>query len=294
MRATTLSVLVIIVTAVWSSGCGPTSSLSASAPGDQTKASDKDPGDQPALPKNASKDDGTDKSAPPQNLMVMGASSLLPPLGQLPQLLRAMFKSKGIPMHVEGKWPPLDALSRMKSSKLVWDYVIIDAWNLARGRTDSPDWPKNVAAFVEQVRAQSPKCRIILFAWWLPDAKATNEDIMEVFRRCVEQARLNDLWVATTGPAFTEVRLARPDLRVTYSKTDAHPGVHGAYINACSLYALITGKSPVGLPAALKITADANGGETVDFTIAPDDAKYLQDAAWRVYQREIKNTKPAK
>ena len=116
---------------------------------------------------------------------------------------------------------------------------------------------------------------------------------MEVFRRCVEQARLNDIWVATTGPAFMEVRLARPDLRVTYSKTDAHPGVHGAYINACSIYALITGESPVGLPGTLKITADANGGETVDFTIVPDDAKCLQEAAWRVYQREIKNTKPS-
>jgi hypothetical protein len=294
MRAITLTALVIIVTAVWLSGCGPNSSPSPSAHADQTKASDKDPGDKPALPQNAIKDDATEKTALPPNLMVMGASSLLPPLGQLPQLLRAMFNSKGIPMHVEGKWPPLEALSRMKSSTLVWDYVIIDAWNLARGRTDSPDWPINVAAFVEQVREQSPKCKIILFSWWLPDAKATNEDIMDVFRRCFEQARLNDLWVATAGPAFTEVRLARSDLRVTYSKTDAHPGVHGAYINACSLYALITGESPVGLPATLKITADANSGETVDFTIKPDDAKYLQEAAWRVYQREIKNTKPAK
>jgi hypothetical protein len=226
--------------------------------------------------------------------MVIGASSLLPPLGQQPQLLRAMLGSKGIQMHVEGRWPPLDAVSRMKSSKRVWDYVIIDAWHFGRGRTEPPDFPKNVAAFVEQVRAQSPKCKIILFPWWLPDAKATNEDVMDIFRRCVEQARLNDIWVATTGPAFMEVRLARPDLRVTYSKTDAHPGVHGAYVNACSLYALITGRSPVGLPATLKITADANGGKTVDFTIAPDDAKYLQEAAWRVYQREIKNTKPAK
>jgi hypothetical protein len=50
----------------------------------------------------------------------------------------------------------------------------------------------------------------------------------------------------------------------------------------------------VGLPGTLKITADANGGKTVDFTIAPDDAKSLQKAAWRVYQREIKNTKPVK
>jgi hypothetical protein len=294
MRATTLTVLVIIVTAVWSSGCGPNSSPSQSAAADHPTASDKDPGDKPALPKNAITDDGADKSAPPPNLMVVGASSLLPPLGQQPQLLRAMLSSKGIQMHIEGRWPPLDAVSRMKSSKRNWDYVIIDAWHFGRGRTDPPDFPKNVAAFVKQVRAQSPKCKIILFPWWLPDAKATNEDVMAVFRRCVEQARLNDIWVATTGPAFMEVRLARPDLRITYSKTDAHPGVDGAYINACSLYALITGKSPVGLPATLKITADANGGKTVDFAVAPDNAKYLQEAAWRVYQREIKNTKPAK
>jgi hypothetical protein len=294
MKATTLTVLVIIVTAVWSSGCWLNSSRSLSAPADQTKAPDTSPGGKPSVPKNAITDAGADKSAPQPNLMVIGASSLLPPLGQQPQLLRAMLRSKGIQMHIEGRWPPLDALSRMKSSKRVWDYVIIDAWHFGRGRTDPPDFPKNVAAFVKQVRAQSPKCKIILFPWWLPDAKATNEDVMEVFRRCVGQARLNGIWVATTGPAFMEVRLARPDLRVTYSKTDAHPGVDGAYINACSVYALITGESPVGLPATLRITVDANGGKTVDFAIAPGNARYLQEAAWRVYQREIKNTKPVK
>jgi len=244
-------------------------------------------------PKNAIRDEGTDKSAPRQNLLVIGASSLNSSIGQ-PQLVRAMLESKGMQMHVEGRWLQGGTVSRMVSSKQVWDYVIMDAWHFGRGRTDPPDFPKAVAAFVKQVRAHSPKCKIILFPWWLPDAKATNEDVMKVFHHCVDQARLNDIWVATTGPAFTEVRLARPDLRVTYSKTDAHPGVHGAYINACSLYAVITGKSPMGLPATLRITADANGGKKVDFVIAPDDAKYLQEAAWRVYQREIKNTKPAK
>ena len=112
---------------------------------------------------------------------------------------------------------------------------------------------------------------------------------MEVFDRCVEQAKRNDIWVATTGPAFMEARLERPDLHVTKSATDAHPGIHGAYLNACSLVVLITGKSPVGLPATLKLR-----GSEQNITIEPDDAKYLQELAWRVYQRELKNTKPAK
>jgi len=110
---------------------------------------------------------------------------------------------------------------------------------------------------------------------------------MKVFHRCVEAARQNDIWVATTGPAFMEARLVRADLQVTVSAKDAHPGIHGAYLNACSLFAILTGESPVGLPAKLKIP-----GRNDDLAIAPDDAKYLQELAWKVYQREINHTKP--
>jgi hypothetical protein len=112
---------------------------------------------------------------------------------------------------------------------------------------------------------------------------------MKVFHRCVEVARQNDIWVATTGPAYMEALLARPDLRMTVSKEDAHPGIHGAYLNACSLVAILTGESPVGLAATLKIP-----GREKDLTLAPDDAKYLQEFAWKIYQRELKHTKPAK
>src|SRR6266446_6661375 len=172
----------------------------------------------------------------------------------------------------------------------------MDAWHLGRARADwgqgrasvPPDFPKAVAVFVKQVRAHSPKCKIILFPWWIPGGpKATNEGVMEVFHSCVDQAKVNNIWVATTGPAFMEARLERPDLHITKSKTDAHPGNHGAYVNACSLFAMIADQNPVGLPATLTITG--TGGRKVDFTIAPDDAKYLQELAWKVYQREIKN-----
>jgi hypothetical protein len=35
-------------------------------------------------------------------------------------------------------------------------------------------------------------------------------------------------------------------------------------------------------------------GRGKDFSVAPDDAKYLQELAWKVYQRELKHTKPGK
>jgi hypothetical protein len=249
---------------------------------------------------NATSDDQADKGAPPPNVLIIGASSLNSPVG-LTQFVGAMLESKGIQMNLEGKYPQLDAVNEMLSSKTDWDYIIMDAWHLGRGQVEQdpfrasvpPDFPKAVAAFAKEVRAHSPKCKIILFPWWIPGGpKATNDGAMEVFRSCVEQAKVNNIWVATTGPAFMEARLERPDLKITKSKTDAHPGKDGAYINACSLYAMITDKSPVGLPATLGIAS--TDGKKENFAVAPDDATYLQEFAWKVYHREIKNTKPAK
>jgi hypothetical protein len=233
-------------------------------------------------------DDGVGNTSHRKNVLIIGASSLISPLGQ-PQLVGALLESKGAPMNVEGKFFGTESLDRMLSSKQCWDHVVMDSWQFRRGQTDPPEFPDAVAAFVKQVRAHSPDCKIILFPWWIPRGPdATNEGVMKVFRRCVEAAKPSDIWVATTGPAFMEARLARPDLHITVSDEDAHPGVHGAYLNACSLIAILTGESPVGLPATLKIP-----GRDEDLTITPEDAKYLQELAWKVYRREIKNTRPA-
>jgi hypothetical protein len=249
--------------------------------------------------RNATSEDQAHQGAPRPNLLIIGASSLTSPV-ELTRLVGAMLESNGIRMNLEGKYPQLDAVSEMLSSKEDWDYLVMDAWHLGRAQAEADpfrasvpaDFPKAVAAFVKEVRAHSPRCKIILFSWWIPAGpKATNEGAMEVFRSCVEQAKANRIWVATTGPAFMQARLERPDLKITKSKTDAHPGKEGAYINACSLYVMITDKSPVALPATLEMKS--TDGKKQDFVIAADDATYLQKLAWRVYQREINNAKPA-
>jgi hypothetical protein len=255
---------------------------------------------QSATGRDAKSDDQADKNVQRANVLIIGASSLTYPV-ELTRLLGAMLESNGIRMNVEGEYPRLDAVNEILGSTKKWDYLVIDAWHLGREPVEKdparasvpPGFPKAVSAFANEVRAHSPGCKIILFPWWIPRGpKVTNEGAMEVFRSCVEQAKTNVLWVATTGPAFMEARLARPDLKITVSNTDAHPGNEGAYLNACSLYAIIADKSPVGLPAALEITSPA--GKKKSFVLAPEDAKYLQELAWKIYQREIKNTKPAK
>jgi hypothetical protein len=237
---------------------------------------------------SATRDDTSAKTAQ-KNLLIIGRSSLMSWPRQ-DELVGALLESHKTPMNVEpGYFGTKDLEQRWGGEKL-WDYVVMDAWQFTRGVTDAPAFPDAVAAFVKQVRAHSPRCKIILFPWWIPSGRdATNEGVMKVFQSCVEAARQNDIWVATTGPAFMDARLARPDLRVTVSEQDAHPGIHGAYINACSLFAILTGQSPVGLPATPKIPTRGR-----DFTITSDDAKYLQELAWKIYQRELPHTKPAR
>ena len=222
-----------------------------------------------------------------KNVLIIGASSLRSPLSEL---VDGMLESRQFPMNAEPAAFGAPELDRKWNSGKTWDYVIMDAWQFKRGATDAPGFEEAVTAFVKWVRAHSPHCKIILFTWWLPgEPDATKEGVMNVFQRCVDAARQNGIWVATTGPAFTEARLARPDLRVTVSNQDAHPGIHGAYINACSLFAILTGGSPVGLPATITLP-----GIEKAFSLAPEDAKYLQELAWDVFQRELKHTKPGK
>jgi len=254
---------------------------------------------EPPAPRSAPDSaDQIHKTASRQNALIIGASSLNSPVPQA-RLVEAMLASSGIQMDFESRSPDLDAVEELLKTKEQWDFVVLDAWHLGRTRADwgkgsasvPADFPKATARFVKEVRAHSPECKIILFPWWIPGGpKATNEGAMEVFQSCVEAGKLNRIWVATTGPAYMEALLERRDLHITKSKTDAHPGKEGAYLIACSLYAIVAGKTPVGLPATLSLAAA--DGKKEEFTIADADAKYLQELAWKIYQRELKKTKP--
>jgi hypothetical protein len=64
-----------------------------------------------------------------------------------------------------------------------------------------------------------------------------------------------------------------------YDQDDFHPSVLGTYAAALVIYARLTGRTPVGLPARLRTTA----GVVVD--VPPAVARLLQDAAAAVHAR---------
>ena len=69
-----------------------------------------------------------------------------------------------------------------------------------------------------------------------------------------------------------------------YDRDKAHPGRKGSYIYACTLYAVLTGQSPIGLTHRIP--------KQPEDTITSAEAKKFQEAAWRVHQ-EISGKAPA-
>jgi hypothetical protein len=98
----------------------------------------------------------------------------------------------------------------------------------------------------------------------------------------VPVAAAGKAWLVYWGAESTpEQRLA------LYDPDKAHPGKKGSYIYACSLYAALTGQTPIGLTRRLP--------KQPEDLISAEEAKKYQEAAWKVQQEvngKEKATKP--
>ena len=79
----------------------------------------------------------------------------------------------------------------------------------------------------------------------------------------------NQVLVIPAGLAFARAVQQRPELNL-YIADKRHPSLAGTYLAACTVYAALFHKSPVGL--AYRATLDA------------DTARFLQSIAWDTAQ----------
>jgi hypothetical protein len=170
--------------------------------------------------------------------------------------------------------------ARAKIAEKKWDFVIVQ--EIFNAKADS--FNKFAPLFHELIQKQGS--RPILFctasvSQLYPKGFAELHDMHVAMGKKlkVPVAAAGRAWLAYWGDKPTaEQRLA------LYDPDKAHPGKKGSYIYACTLYALLTGQSPVGLTNRLpKQPAD---------TITAAEAEKFQKAAWRVHQ-EINPAKAA-
>lgn len=105
----------------------------------------------------------------------------------------------------------------------------------------------------------------------------------------IEAARQGGSQVAPVGLVWSAVRKAHPGLSL-HKSDGSHPSIEGSYLAACVFHAVLTGRTPVGLPA--RLTDGVKGKSRVLADIRPGDAAVLQAAAWRVV-REFRAKHPA-
>jgi len=100
--------------------------------------------------------------------------------------------------------------------------------------------------------------------------------------------------VAPVGIAWAEVRRERPSIELFFSD-GSHPSAAGSYLAACTLYAALFNRSPVGLPGTISgvpVNPETGAPElaqtAVLVDVRPDVALVLQNAAWRAWEETSK------
>ncbi|HMN83154.1 MAG TPA: hypothetical protein PKA20_24950 [Burkholderiaceae bacterium] len=95
------------------------------------------------------------------------------------------------------------------------------------------------------------------------------EMTQQLARAYAEAGKEHDAIVIPAGLAFARSIRDRPDINL-YAPDKRHPSVAGSYLAACTTYATLFGRSPVGLRAT--------GG------LDSDTAAFLQNVAWQTVQ----------
>lgn len=136
-----------------------------------------------------------------------------------------------------------------------------------------PVHPQLSGLFEEFARKHSETVRkhgatpVLFMTWAYQDRPEMTQQLADAYTKVGND---NKALVIPAGLAFADALEKKPDL-VLYQKDKRHPSLLGTYLAAATIYAAITGKSPVGGPARPGID--------------PDTAALLQTAAWDTVRR---------
>lgn len=135
-----------------------------------------------------------------------------------------------------------------------------------------PIHPQLQGAFHETVRKYSDTLKqagvrpVLFMSWAYKDKPEMTAMLAEQYTRA---GNANDAVVVPAGLAFAKAIAKRPDVEL-YVADKRHPSLAGTYLAACTVYATLYRRSPVGL----SYTAG----------LSPELATLLQTSAWEALQ----------
>ena len=135
-----------------------------------------------------------------------------------------------------------------------------------------PIHPQLKIVFTDYARKDSDIVRahgatpIFFMSWAYADRPEMTAQLAEAY---TVAGNANNALVIPAGLAFARVREKQPELNL-YAPDKRHPSLVGTYLAACTLFAALTGRSPVG--------------NSYLAGIDPPTAIFLQEAAWDTVQ----------
>ncbi len=131
-----------------------------------------------------------------------------------------------------------------------------------------PVHPQLQAAFHDTVRQYAQTVRahgarpVLFMSWAYKDKPEMTQQLADQYTLA---GKANNAQVIPVGLAFARAIAMRPDIEL-YAADKRHPTLAGTYLSACTAYAALFDKSPVGLAYTAGLNADL--------------ARLLQTAAW--------------
>ncbi len=143
-----------------------------------------------------------------------------------------------------------------------------------QGQSTEPINKKGAANFQEYFARHAATVKasgaepIAVITWALQDKPEQTKLLADAI---ITEANKNDVLALPVGLAFAESLKGRPEL-ILHHTDKRHPSAAGSYLYGAVIYSALFHKSPEGFTFL---------GDCAK-PIAPEDAKYLQEVAWRV------------
>jgi hypothetical protein len=163
--------------------------------------------------------------------------------------------------------------ARGKIAEEKWDFVILQDYTYV---TSKESFTMYAGLFHDLILQNGAKTVFFSTASF---PKLVPKGFLEVHERHATLGKELKVPVAAGGKAWLVYWGDNPtqeQILALYDQDKGHPGPKGSYLYACTLYALLTDHSPVGLTHSIP-----NQPEN---TITAAEAKRFQEAAWQVHQ----------
>jgi hypothetical protein len=196
---------------------------------------------------------------------------------------------------LEDLWKQGSALAAIR--KQHWDYVVMNEQSaLGGGKVngekrigDPANFFKYAGMFDAEIQKSGAKT-VILMTWKdRDDSDRIQNDLNNAFLEFRKQMHGGVILVPLSA-AWALTRKTAPEISL-YFDDNHHPSKEGSYLEACTVYATLTGNSPAGAPAKVEGTPvqDADGAVLADKTktlvnVSPRIATKLQQIAWKAEQ----------